>query len=887
MSLYLPPELRWLGWVAGSSWPDGDEDGMWAIAEDWKAAATALTSQEPLVLKAKQDTERAYTEGAGADAMGAHFDQLIEGDHSVKALAETLNAVYESTFDMGTQLQATKITIVASLCWLAMEIAWAWLYPPTAPAAEAAGIATTRSFLKAVEDYIQNAIERLAGNLGASTMKNRYFWKELVTGGKLIMPSAKGFGVYAVKAMEGATMSAVMDGAVQVGQIAAGKRHGFDWKEFGVSIGASVAGSIPGRELARYAGNGIDKLFGNELKKMNIPLGSWTYPAGAVIRGGAIGVISGATSSLFGDMVAAAAYGPSAFTSPAGWVGGMARGGIVGAARGTFVKNTPATGGDIRSSVWMTQNNFSTTNKVSRTSRLTATPPTENAGGGTENAGAGGGNRSGGTFLDDSSSVSGGNRGGGASLNDAASVGGGNRGGGTFLDDSSSINNGSRGGGSISDGSSIDTGGRRGGALLDDSSSVNGGNRGGGTFLDDTSSVDGGGWGMQGGRSFLHMDDQSSIYSYGSNETDSAQSFGHDGRSVGPSEQGSEGGSHDSILSYYFNHAGGGSEEVPPAGIRSTVEPPARTTEPPNSFQSSVDGGWTPPNRGGGATEGLQENIRPGGSDAAQGDSSTTGIRSGVAGQGNESVGGGVRGSSVGEQGQLGGGGRPGRSFLNMDDSSSEGSSIRGSVGGESNGGRVGVGGEQEQAGPVGEQAGTARGGAPGTEGQPENQRAGGTAERPEPFLGKATDMKGKTRPKREPEWAPLPGPFEAPTAPSAADWLPGATGPDATGASGPPSGATGSGENPSGTNPNGTNPTGSSPNGTNPNGSNPNGTNPNGTNPTGTNPTGTNPTGTNPTGTNPTGTNPTGTNPNGTENDIRAGISTVDVPFNLGGNNR
>jgi|GEM_PF-3540857 len=910
MGLYLPPELRWLGWVAGTSWPDGDEDGMWALSDDWKAVATALTSQEPLVLKAKQDTEEAYPAGAGADAMGAHFDELIDGDHSVKALVETLNAVAESTFDMGTQLQATKITIIASLCWLAMEIAWAWLFPPTAPAAEAAGVATTRSFLKIVEDYVQNAIERLAGDLGASTMKNRYFWRELVTGGKLIMPSAKGFGVYAVKAVEGAGMSAAMDGAVQLGQIASGKRHGFDWKEFGVSIGASVAGSIPGREVARYAGDGIDKLFGNELKKMNIPLGSWTYPAGSVLRGGAIGVVSGATSTLFGDMVAAAAYGPSAFSSPAGWVGGMARGGIAGAARGTFVKSTPPAQDDVRYPAWMKNGNFSTTNRVTRTSGPSGTTPVE-GGGGLGNAGTGGGQRNSageqeagqnGRVVPAAGSSS---RAGGTSLDDASSTKGGIRAGGTSLDDASSTKGGIRGGGTSSDGSSVNRGG---GTFLDDASSVNGGGRGGGTSLDDAS-VNGGGRGGQGERSWLNLGDDESAQS----------SFGDGSRSVAPSEHGSEGGSHDSVLSYYFNHAGGGDAEVPPAPVRSTVEPP-------NSFQSSVDGGWTPPNRAGGAEEGLQTNppetVRPGdespassvrGPAAAQPGSSTLGIRSGVEGEQGPAgsvrsgvsevpgpigtVGGGRRagesfldmdGSSDGASsvrsgvsevqgplGGVGGGRRAGGSLLDMDGSSDGASSVRGPAGAQGNGGsgggvRAGVG---EEHGP----AVSVRGG--GGRGDAANPEDGGPEHRPEQFLGKATDMKAKTRPKREPEWAPLPGPFEAPIAPSAADWLPGASGAGAgPGATGPDT------TGPGGTGPDGGGSGATGPGATGPDG-NPSGTNPTGTNPTGTDPTGTDPTGTDPTGTDPTGSDPGGTDP-GTENDVRSGISEVDVPFNLGGNN-
>ena len=420
MTLELPPELRWLGWIAGTAWPDGDEDAMWALSDAWKAAAQALSALEPDVVTAKSDTEKAYPAGAGADSMGAKFDDLIDGEHSVKTLAEMLQEVADSTFDMGTQLQATKLTIILSLAWLAAEIIWAWTFPPTAPAVEAGAIATTRSVLKIIEDYVQNFIERMAQRLGASAMKERYYFKELLSGGRLIMPSAKGFGVYTVKILEGAATSALMDGAVQVGQIAAGKRHSFDWKEFGVSMAASAAGSIPGREVARYMGFGMDKYLGSSLAKMNIPLGKGiAYPAGAVIRGASIGAVSGATSSLFGNMVAAAAYGPGAFGSPMGWVGGISRGAIVGAARGTFIKRTVPTTDDLRYSVWMKNQ---ATNKVKRTDR-----PNPNAGNTTTSDNTTGGNtRPGGNPTAGNTTTGGNTRPGGNTTTGGNTITGGN-----------------------------------------------------------------------------------------------------------------------------------------------------------------------------------------------------------------------------------------------------------------------------------------------------------------------------------------------------------------------------------------------------------------------------------------------------------------------------
>ncbi|MGW4843721.1 WXG100-like domain-containing protein [Nocardia brasiliensis] len=342
MSLYLPEELRWLGWIAGSTWPDGDEDAMWAIAAAWKTASEELQAQLSQIDAAKKDTMLAYPQGAASEAMGRLFDGLRSGDQSLESLAQLLQQISDSTFDLGTQLQATKLTIIISLCWLAMEILWAWLFPPTAPAVEAAAVSYTRSFLRVFEDIVQNAITRLARKLGASAEK-RYFWKSLA-GGRFVLPTAKGWGVYTVKFGESALTSGGMNAAVQLGQMADGKRRHFDGKEFGVSVFASVASTVPSREFARYLGRGIDKFGARSLDNV------W----GRTGRGAFIGAASGVVGSATGNLAVGVATGDwSSFASPTGWVGGIARGGLVGGARGAFAKSSPISSSDVRYPLWM------------------------------------------------------------------------------------------------------------------------------------------------------------------------------------------------------------------------------------------------------------------------------------------------------------------------------------------------------------------------------------------------------------------------------------------------------------------------------------------------------------------------------------------------------
>ncbi|WP_330230503.1 hypothetical protein OHA40_31810 [Nocardia sp. NBC_00508] len=348
MTIHMPEGLQWLAWVAGTTWPEGDEDAAWAVSEAWKTASTELTALLADIDAAEQATIDAYPQGEGGTAMGARYDALRTGDHSIETLAKFMSTIGDSTFDMGTEIQATKITVIVTLAWLALEILWAWLFPPTAPAVEAAAITTTRSFLKVFEDFVQKAITNLAARLGASTAK-RHFWTQAARL-RPVFPTAKGWGVYGARAIEATAIVATINGSVQVGQLAAGKRRHFNGKEFGLSILAGVAGVVPGREFGRYLGNGIDKVAGKQLNNI----------AGRVGRGAVIGGASGAVGTIFGNLaVGAATRDFSSFASGPGWVGGVTRGAVVGGARGGFAigKPIPPGHGDIRSYVWMPKPN--------------------------------------------------------------------------------------------------------------------------------------------------------------------------------------------------------------------------------------------------------------------------------------------------------------------------------------------------------------------------------------------------------------------------------------------------------------------------------------------------------------------------------------------------
>ncbi|RDI55327.1 WXG100-like domain-containing protein [Nocardia mexicana] len=306
MGLYLPPELAWLGWVAGGAWPEGDETEVWEVSDAYKTAGAALRKRIPDIEDAKRVAVSAYPEGTGGDKIAAMFDQLLTGDQSVEALADYMDQIADATFDFGTQIEAAKLMTIVSLIALAIEIAWAWMFPPTAPAVEAAETAATQFILRRLELWLQE----------------RILAKVLSVFGQRFANLSKG---WVMKILEGAFISGGLNAAVQVGQIGAGHRKNFNWKEFGAAAAAGL-----GAPFGMGAANSINKFttrfLGDKLEKPWVRAGN----------GALVGIGSSPVFGAFGGLGSALVTGDWAetFGNPHGWVGGAAHGGIVGGVKG-------------------------------------------------------------------------------------------------------------------------------------------------------------------------------------------------------------------------------------------------------------------------------------------------------------------------------------------------------------------------------------------------------------------------------------------------------------------------------------------------------------------------------------------------------------------------
>ncbi|WP_216903855.1 WXG100 family type VII secretion target, partial [Nocardia alni] len=124
MSLEIPPELQWLAYLAGSSWPKGDEDKLFALSKDWSNSADSLNGIiDPL--HAAVDSALSSYSGSGADQMKSQFDQFFSGDNSVESMVKGLEQLADSVFDMGSQTEYAKLQIIITLALMAAEIAYA------------------------------------------------------------------------------------------------------------------------------------------------------------------------------------------------------------------------------------------------------------------------------------------------------------------------------------------------------------------------------------------------------------------------------------------------------------------------------------------------------------------------------------------------------------------------------------------------------------------------------------------------------------------------------------------------------------------------------------------------------------------------------------------
>ncbi|CAM4526376.1 hypothetical protein NONI108955_43600 [Nocardia ninae] len=362
MSLHWPEELRFLTYVVGQAWPDGDEDRMFAMAQAWLTAAEDLEQQVlPVLRTAEGRTLNGYESGAGREQIRSALHQLQAGDHSVERLVADFRQVGGSTRNAATTLEATKLMTIFATTMLAAQIAGAWLWPPTAPAVEAAAIGATRASLYRVSNRALAALGNLP-HVGEYLVKTlRYLPRLTDEPGRIAGLVAKyptaltakatpglfkafvdaGFRASTARTLAGLPADAVqfliskatnnliwaggLDATIQGIQMSKGHRDEFNATQFGMSVAASTggwyAGALVATNVSKYGARFLTS------RGKDPTAGVW---------GAGLGTLSGTVPTVVATLVGGGiAMGfTGSFDPTMGLIGALASNSLIGTPRG-------------------------------------------------------------------------------------------------------------------------------------------------------------------------------------------------------------------------------------------------------------------------------------------------------------------------------------------------------------------------------------------------------------------------------------------------------------------------------------------------------------------------------------------------------------------------
>ncbi|MFC9440040.1 hypothetical protein, partial [Nocardia sp. NPDC057030] len=298
MSIEMPEGLQWLSYLAGASWPKGDEDALFALGDDWKSASKDVHDLVEALHVACNTAQVSYS-GDGADKMKKQFDQFFSGDQSVDKLAEQLQQLGESVRQCGTQTEYAKLQIIITLAILAAEIAYAlatlwgaWAVP--AMEAEAAGVCQLIG--QRLVTFLANRATRLA---------QMPMWK-----------------LAAITGVEQAAIGLGADALAQGIQLGKGHRDSFDVKQMVIS---GAVGGISGA-VAAPVGSMIGKRLGNWVGHDSM---TWWKAGGIAIGAGIPAGVVGAGAGIVANGVFTGQWE----FDPAAILGGVG-GGLVGGVHG-------------------------------------------------------------------------------------------------------------------------------------------------------------------------------------------------------------------------------------------------------------------------------------------------------------------------------------------------------------------------------------------------------------------------------------------------------------------------------------------------------------------------------------------------------------------------
>ncbi|WP_196054792.1 WXG100-like domain-containing protein [Nocardia aurantiaca] len=266
-----PPGAGWLGYLAGMKWPDGDEDSLWAMADDWHSHADQMRALGDHIDVAKAAAQVAYPFGDGGEAMVAELEKMRSGNGSIEELAGWMDKIGNSAHGMGTETEYTKIMFYATLVTLAIDLAAAPLTGPLMGEAEAVAVGAARVAVRFLtRRLLSEAAKKAAESAAAAVVK------------------------YTVRHIALNTIiGTATDAGIQVAQMIEGTRDNFDFGQLGITALTSAGAGAIGGPIGAGIGKGLTKPLSNMLGDRASAYIS--HAAGGAIGGG----VAGGTMGLY------------------------------------------------------------------------------------------------------------------------------------------------------------------------------------------------------------------------------------------------------------------------------------------------------------------------------------------------------------------------------------------------------------------------------------------------------------------------------------------------------------------------------------------------------------------------------------------------------------
>lgn len=231
VTLRIPPEIpQWVVAAVAGPWPEGDEDAMRRLGQEWIELGDAIARVSQLTGQA-QEKALASISGETRKALEAHEIDL-HGD--LQAAALTCYSLGEQLIRDALYTEHSKYVIIGALVVLAAELAIVALWPGVGQVGTVSRTAATRVTVRAA---VRELVEKI-GTHGA--------WAAATRGGRAIL-------------FKGVTLGAIQGGAIpfaaETVQMMEGNREWGDyaWRDVGMGVVSGGAAGAAGEFVGRLA----------------------------------------------------------------------------------------------------------------------------------------------------------------------------------------------------------------------------------------------------------------------------------------------------------------------------------------------------------------------------------------------------------------------------------------------------------------------------------------------------------------------------------------------------------------------------------------------------------------------------------------------------------